>query len=341
MKTRQMTNPGRLLTLLGALATLFILFFPMWQIQLAAPQYPEGLVLLIYPDKLAGNVDIINGLNHYIGMKPLHAADFPEFTWLPWIIRFFFVLLLVTAIAGRRKLLNTTFILFLVFGIVAMYDFWRWEYNYGHNLNPDAAIVVPGMAYQPPLIGFKQLLNFGAYSIPDIGGWLFILVGLILLITVILEWRWFKKSKGVLNPFSATLLLFGILLFTSCKSGPQPLLLGKDNCQFCQMTISDNRFGAEIITHKGKIYKFDDAGCAASFLETGKLSRKDVGEIYYTDFSGDHSLIASGQAYFLKSPELKAPMGGEFTAFSNQDSLNIVLKKFGGSVVAAEEALKP
>ena len=58
-----------------------------------------------------------------------------------------------------------------------MYDFWRWEYNYGHNLNPDAAIIVPGMAYQPPLIGFKQLLNFGAYSMPDIGGWIFVSAG--------------------------------------------------------------------------------------------------------------------------------------------------------------------
>jgi copper chaperone NosL len=107
------------------------------------------------------------------------------------------------------------------------------------------------------------------------------------------------------------------------------------------MTISDNRFGAEIITQKGKIYKFDDAGCAASFLEAGKLSRKDVGEIYFTDFSGDHSLILSGQAYFLKSPDLKGPMGGEFTAFSNQDSLNTVLKRFGGNMVAAGTILKP
>ena len=79
-------------------------------------------------------------------------------------------------------MLTTVFILFVVFGIVAMIDFWRWEYNYGHNLNPDAPIIVPGMAYQPPLIGFKQLLNFGAYSIPAIGGFLFVGVGIILVV---------------------------------------------------------------------------------------------------------------------------------------------------------------
>jgi len=52
------------------------------------------------------------------------------------------------------------FTLFVLFGIIAMVDFWRWEYDYGHDLDPNAAIIVPGMAYQPPLIGFKQLLNF-------------------------------------------------------------------------------------------------------------------------------------------------------------------------------------
>ena len=89
MKNNRMSNFGRMLTLLGALAIFSVLFFPLWQIQLTAPQYPEGLILLIYPGKLGGNVDIINGLNHYIGMKPLHAADFMEFTLLPYIIGFF------------------------------------------------------------------------------------------------------------------------------------------------------------------------------------------------------------------------------------------------------------
>ena len=110
--------------------------------------------------------------------------DFVEFTILPGIIVFFAALFVFAAIAAKRKWMNILFVLFVAFGIVAMIDFWRWEYDYGHNLNPDAAIIVPGMAYQPPLIGFKQLLNFGAYSIPDIGGWIFVAVGVILLVAV-------------------------------------------------------------------------------------------------------------------------------------------------------------
>ena len=164
-----------------------VLFVPLWRIDLAAPQYPEGLILLIYPNKLGGNVDIINGLNHYIGMKTLHAKDFIEFTVLQYIIIFYAALFFLAAILGSRKFMYTLLGLFFAFGVLAIADFWRWEYNYGHNLDPHAAIIVPGMAYQPPLIGFKQLLNFGAYSMPSVGGWLFVASGGILLSCVIFE----------------------------------------------------------------------------------------------------------------------------------------------------------
>ena len=195
MKKAQLQQWIRALLILCGLALIVVLFVPMWRIDLVAPQYPEGLMLLIYPNNLGGNVDIINGLNHYIGMKTLHTEDFMEFKVLPYLIGFFAAAFIVTGIIGKRKILNILFVLFVCFGVLAMYDFWRWEYNYGHNLNPDAAIIVPGMAYQPPLIGFKQLLNFGAYSMPDIGGWIFVGAGAILLLCVIAAWRFAKKSK--------------------------------------------------------------------------------------------------------------------------------------------------
>lgn len=195
MEKIRLQNWMRLLLLLCAAALAVVLFVPMWRIDLAAPQYPEGLMLLIYPNKIGGNVDIINGLNHYIGMKTLHSTDFIEFTVLPYIIGFFAALFVLIAIAARKQLLYLLFAVFVIFGVLAMYDFWRWEYNYGHNLNPDAAIVVPGMAYQPPLIGYKQLLNFGAYSMPDIGGWIFVAVGAVLFVCVIVTWRNSKKIK--------------------------------------------------------------------------------------------------------------------------------------------------
>src|ERR1022692_3546524 len=222
MKNNNLIGYSRWLVVVCCVMLLAVLFFPIWQIQLSAPQYPEGLVLLIFSDKLGGNVDIINGLNHYIGMKTLHTTDFFEFSILPYIIISFCFLLLLTAVLGRRWLLNAVFVLFVCFGTIAMIDFWRWDYNYGHNLNPDAAIIVPGMAYQPPLIGFKQLLNFGAYSIPDVGGWLFVGVGVMLLLLVVLGWRNHLKWAKRFNPTTSALSVMFLLLVSSCHRGSQP-----------------------------------------------------------------------------------------------------------------------
>lgn len=194
MKKNQLTPISRAITIFCGLALIVVLFVPLWQIELAAPQYPEGLVLKMYPNKLGGNVDVINGLNHYIGMKTLHAENFLEFTILPYLIGFFALFCFIIAVINRRKWLNILLGSFIAFGIISMIDFYRWNYNYGHDLDPNAAIQVPGMTYQPPLIGYKQLLNFGAYSIPDIGGWIFIGVGLLLLVAVIIQLKKNKKS---------------------------------------------------------------------------------------------------------------------------------------------------
>lgn len=193
MKQNKLHPISRIFLIICTLGLIVVLFVPLWQIELAAPQYPEGLVLKMYPNKLGGDVEIINGLNHYIGMKTLHAENFMEFTVLPYLISFFAAFCLFVLFINRRKWLNAVFFSFLAFGVISMVDFYRWNYNYGHDLDPNAPIQVPGMSYQPPLIGYKQLLNFGAYSIPDIGGMIFIGVGVLLLGAFIWEWR--KKPK--------------------------------------------------------------------------------------------------------------------------------------------------
>ena len=182
-------------TIICSIGIFLVLFFPMWKIELSAPQYPEGLVLKIWPNKLAGDVEIINGLNHYIGMRHMHTEDFVEFKILPIIIIAFSILGIFTLILNRKKYFSAWFYLFLVICIVSMIDFYRWEYDYGHELNPDAPIKVPGMAYQPPLIGYKKLLNFGAYSIPDTGGWIFVATGVILGTIWFFNWRTNRKLK--------------------------------------------------------------------------------------------------------------------------------------------------
>lgn len=193
MKNNTLNPFSRIITLICGLGLIVVLFVPLWQIELSAPQYPEGLVLKMYPNKLGGNVDIINGLNHYIGMKTLHAENFLEFTILPYLISIFALFSLIVFVVNKRRWLNVLFISFVTFGVVSMIDFYRWNYNYGHDLDPNAPIQVPGMSYQPPVIGYKQLLNFGAYSIPDIGGWIFISVGVLLLVAFGIELKRKKK----------------------------------------------------------------------------------------------------------------------------------------------------
>ncbi len=329
----------RLALIFSGLALFTVLFVPIWRIDLDAPQYPEGLRLLIYAKNLAGNVDIINGLNHYIGMKTLHANDFIEFTVLPYLIVFFAVAFIAAGIAARKKLLYTLFVLFVCFGVLAMVDFWRWEYDYGHNLNPDAAIVVPGMAYQPPLIGFKQLLNFGAYSMPDIGGWIFVSAGAVLLLCIVMQWRSAKKKgkSDVVIGIAAFILLTTI---SSCNSGPEPIKTGTDNCYFCKMNISDTRFGAEIVTKKGKVYKFDDMHCIISYLQTKDVLPGDIKNIYLTNYCNGHQLIEANKTSLLKSDELRSPMGGNTAAFDNTDSLQKIKERFPGTVLSWNEIYK-
>jgi copper chaperone NosL len=329
----------KILLILCSAGLLVVLFVPMWRIDLNAPQYPEGLRLLIYPSRLSGDVDIINGLNHYIGMKTLHTNDFREFVILPYIIGFFALALLVAALVGKRKLFYFVSFLFVCFGIVAMVDFWKWEYNYGHHLNPDAAIIVPGMTYQPPLIGFKQLLNFGAYSIPDIGGWIFLGTGVILILLIIREIRYFRKWRTQGKP-AAVLASALIIFLCSCNTRTEPIVLGKDQCSFCKMTFIDARFGAEILTQKGKVYKFDDVHCLVSFLESDQANRKNAKEIFFADFSGIHSLIPSEKSFYMKSELFRSPMGGNIAAFSSKDSLDKVLALTKGTILSRGEIIR-
>lgn len=335
MKKVLLTWPVRMLMILGTAALVMVLFVPLWRIELSAPQYPEGLSLLIYPGKLGGNIDIINGLNHYIGMKTLHTTDFIEFTVLRYIILFFALLALIVAISGKPRILNAFFALFICFGVLAMVDFWRWEYNYGHNLNPDAAIIVPGMAYQPPLIGYKQLLNFGAYSIPDIGGWLFISVGLITAFCIWLGWK--QNKTKVIHLRAPVLLVFNMLFFASCSSGPVAIKRGSDNCHFCKMTISDIRYGAEIVTKKGRVYKFDDSYCLLTWLKTKEIATDEIKNTYLTNFNNNHQLLNISEALLLQSKDLKGPMGGNLAACKEADSLKIIQQHFPGTQISWKE----
>ena len=148
---------------------------PLWHIGLDAPQYPEGIGMYVWIDTITGekpnDLHNINGLNHYIGMKAIVPDAIAELKLMPRIVAGLMAFGLLASIAGRRSLLYGWTLLFAMVALAGLVDFWYWGYDYGHDLDPTAAIKVPGLSYQPPILGSKQLLNFTAHSWPGLGGW--------------------------------------------------------------------------------------------------------------------------------------------------------------------------
>ncbi|MCO5259110.1 MAG: nitrous oxide reductase accessory protein NosL [Crocinitomicaceae bacterium] len=328
---------SRILLFLSAGLTIVILFLPIWSIYLDAPQYPEGLEMHIWANKLSGDVEIINGLNHYIGMKTIHVEDFKEFVVLPYMLIALATYFLVAAFVGTKRWLNIAFVLLVAFGVGVMIDFWIWLYDYGHELDPSAPIKVPGMSYQPPLIGFKQLLNFGAYSIPALGGWLAIITGGLLFIGVMIESKILKKFKK--NKLTVvSLLMVGLTQFSCGSKQVEPIRLNTDGCDFCKMTISDGRFGVEIITTKGRVYKFDDLKCMLNYVNENEST--EIASYYINNYLGNNELIDATNAFYLHHVSLNSPMRGNFAAFVAESAAKEYSQEIEADILTWNEILQ-
>ena len=159
--------------LAAAIALPLMFAFPLWKITLEAPQYPKGLGMYIWINKITGSepstLQNINIMNHYIGMKPIEPESIPELQFMQYIILVLSGLALLLVFLNKWHLNLVWVILLTAAAVLALYDFYLWEYDYGHNLNPSAAIKIEGMAYQPPLIGSKKIMNFLAISMPRMG----------------------------------------------------------------------------------------------------------------------------------------------------------------------------
>lgn len=186
---------SNLLMAIGSLILIAIYFVPIWFIALDAPQFPEGLGLYIYVNDIKGftptDLESLNILNHYIGMKKIVPKEISEFKIIPIVLGGLIALGLVFSFLKKNWLKLLWLGLVLLGAIIGIYDYYLWGYDYGHNLDPNAIIKVPGMAYQPPLIGGKQLLNIYAFSFPYWGAGI-IIVSIVL---VILSYYFGKKEK--------------------------------------------------------------------------------------------------------------------------------------------------
>jgi len=133
-----------------------------------------------------------------------------------------------------------------------------------------------------------------------------------------------------------TLSLFLLPLLLSCKTEPKPVPIefGKDACYWCKMTITDQRFGAEIVTKKGKVYKYDDVACMINhFWEDPEITEKSVAMFLVVDYAHPGKLIDATRAIYVQSEAIHSPMASDVAAFENVEDAETFIKKNGGEVL--------
>lgn len=186
--------------ILGCVFLGLVFTAPLWQITLDAAQFPGGLKLHIWVNQITGSekniVQNINILNHYIGMKYIEPDSIPELKYFPYIVYAMIVLGLIAAAINHQWGYLTWTIILIILGILGIYDFYLWLYDYGHNLDPMAAIKVPGMTYMPPLFGEKDLLNFYVTSYPHVGSLYLSLAGLFAILAFFFRKRFLKTHTA-------------------------------------------------------------------------------------------------------------------------------------------------
>ncbi len=132
----------------------------------------------------------------------------------------------------------------------------------------------------------------------------------------------------MLKDISSLSSFIGIMLFISCGvKGPEPIILNKDECSNCKMPVSDKRYGCELITEKGRVYKFDDLSCLINYQKTNRDKTINA-QVFVSDFLAPNELTHLKELTFIRGEDMGSPMGGNIAAFSNKDSASFYLTKW-------------
>lgn len=198
-----------IIMIIGSALLLGLFVFPLWSIELEAPQYPNGIGMNIHLDGLQGkekhDLQNIDGLNHYIGMSKLpKPEDMWEFSVFPKVIGGMAALGIIIGLLGLFKGISPKWflgwlVLMCILGILGMYDFNAWMVDYGTNLDPKAIMKMTDadgnpLSYKPPLFGTRHILNFVAKSYPHTGAYM---MGFGMFLTFVAYWLGNKKMKSI------------------------------------------------------------------------------------------------------------------------------------------------
>ncbi len=129
------------------------------------------------------------------------------------------------------------------------------------------------------------------------------------------------------------LLIFLVVFLNSCSLEPQAIEFGVDDCDFCKMTISDERYGAEIVTKKGRVYKFDDVHCLKGFLKEGTVSYAQVHSVWLVNFIESDNLLSAEKSILFQSDQLQSPMGSNTAVFEHEEDIQ---SDFTGEILTWE-----
>jgi copper chaperone NosL len=195
----QALDLGPRAAMLAAAACLVVtFFFPLWNLTMFAPQYPDGLRLDIYSYALVGDrggqdLKEINVLNHYIGMRPLEEQDFTEFKWMPFVIGAIALLILRAVVHGTVAALVDASVVYVYFSVFALWSFGYKLYRYGHDLLPSAAVRVD--PFTPPMFGYRRIANFEVYSYPQAASYAMAAALLLLALALIVAWWSARRQR--------------------------------------------------------------------------------------------------------------------------------------------------
>lgn len=331
MMTGKISVKGRVLVSLAAVLLLITYFLPVWMVNLGAPQYPEGLRLWIYPNKITGDVNKINILNHYIGMKKITKESFPDFQWLTLFLAVMGVLSLTAAGIGRKQILPVLVIIFAIVGIFFLIRLDNWLYDYGHNFDPRAAMDIA--PFKPPMLGTYKFANFTIFNYFHFGSLTLVLAPVMYFLAMI-DYKLFKKSrkkqmKNNLPGICIFLLLAGVVLMvlTGCGSlEPEPFVLHEDECYYCRMRLTDLRFASQVIEAGNLHRKFCSNECMIAHIGERK---PDIRKAFVMDYAGS-GILEAQTAFYLISPNIPSPMGLNLAAFRTAADRDRYLKEKQG-----------
>lgn len=133
--------------------------------------------------------------------------------------------------------------------------------------------------------------------------------------------------------------LVALLVAAGCSDGPRTVHPGTDLCHHCHMTVSEEGFASQLVTDRGRSYVFDSIECMAEFIGQDGVPRDQVRSLWVTDFSEPGAWIRAEDARFLRSTQLRSPMGMGLSAHASDDAARPIRSGFGGELLSWDEVL--